>query len=41
MPLGLRMQKPLRWQAGLIDAADVDTVVLVCRRDAAVLAIPA
>jgi SAM-dependent methyltransferase len=36
MPLGLRMQKPLRWQAGLIDAADVDTVVLVCRKDAAV-----
>lgn len=33
MPIGLRMQKPLRWQPGLIDDPDVDTVVVVCRRE--------
>lgn len=32
MPLGLRMQKPLAWQKGLIDGDDVDTVVVVCRK---------
>jgi SAM-dependent methyltransferase len=32
MPIGLRLQKPLRWQSGLIDDADVDTVLLVARR---------
>lgn len=32
MPIGLRMQKPLRLEPGLIDDDDVDTVLLVCRR---------
>jgi SAM-dependent methyltransferase len=32
MPIGLKLQKPLQWHAGLIDDADVDTVLLVCRR---------
>jgi len=31
MPLGLRFQKPLQWQAGLGDNAGVDEVLLVCR----------
>ncbi|HET7300134.1 MAG TPA: class I SAM-dependent methyltransferase [Oleiagrimonas sp.] len=31
MPIGLRLQKRLRWEPGLIDDADVDTVLLVCR----------
>jgi hypothetical protein len=35
MPIGLRMQKPLRWRAGLVDDPGVDTVILVCRRIAA------
>ncbi|MGH8161287.1 MAG: class I SAM-dependent methyltransferase [Gammaproteobacteria bacterium] len=32
MPIGLRRQKPLRFCAGLIDDAKVDTVLLVCRK---------
>lgn len=32
MPIGLRMQKPLRFGDGMIDGAGVDTVLLVCRR---------
>ncbi|HJU26768.1 MAG TPA: methyltransferase domain-containing protein, partial [Rhodanobacteraceae bacterium] len=32
MPLGLRLQKPLQWSEGLVDARDVDEVLLVCRR---------
>ena len=32
MPIGLRMQKPLALQPGLIDDPDVDTVLIVCRR---------
>ncbi|MGH8226021.1 MAG: class I SAM-dependent methyltransferase [Gammaproteobacteria bacterium] len=32
MPLGLRMQKPLSFSAGLVADDDVDTVLLVCRR---------
>lgn len=35
MPIGLRMQKPLRWRTGLVDDPRVDTVILVCRRNAA------
>jgi SAM-dependent methyltransferase len=35
MPLGLRMQKPLRWTNGMTDAPGVDEVLLVCRRDRA------
>ena len=33
LPLGLLLQKPLAWAPGLIDAAGVDEVVLVCRRN--------
>jgi len=32
MPLGLRMQKPLQWSDGLIDAQGVDEVLMVCRK---------
>jgi len=32
MPIGLHLQKPLTFCDGLIDGADVDTVLLVCRR---------
>jgi hypothetical protein len=32
MPLGLLGQKPLVLQPGMIDAREVDTVLLVCRR---------
>ncbi len=32
MPLGVRFQKKLSLQAGVIDMADVDEVLLVCRR---------
>lgn len=32
MPLGLRMQKPLQWSDGMIDAREVDEVLLLCRR---------
>ena len=32
MPIGLRMQKPLRWTDGMIDPRGVDEVLLVCRR---------
>lgn len=34
MPLGLRMQKTLEWKAGLTDDPDVDSILLVCRKDA-------
>ncbi|WP_090450935.1 methyltransferase domain-containing protein [Dyella sp. OK004] len=32
MPLGLRLQKPLQWRAGMGDTAGVDEVLLVCRK---------
>lgn len=32
MPIGLRLQKPLRFADGLIDRSDVDTVLIVCRK---------
>ena len=32
LPLGLFLQKPLTWAPGLIDAANVDEILLVCRR---------
>ncbi len=32
MPLGLKMQKPLRWTDGMIDARGVDEVLLICRK---------
>jgi SAM-dependent methyltransferase len=32
MPLGLRLQKPLHWRAGLAETAGVDEVLLLCRR---------
>ncbi len=32
MPLGMRLQKPLRLTEGLIDTAEVGEVLLVCRR---------
>jgi len=32
MPLGLRFQKPIRLEAGLIDVPGMDQVLLVCRR---------
>ncbi|MGA7966706.1 MAG: methyltransferase domain-containing protein [Gammaproteobacteria bacterium] len=34
MPIGLRLQKPLKFTDGLIDRGDVDTVLIVCRKDA-------
>ena len=34
MPIGLRMQKKLRWQPGLIDDPRVDTALMVCRKQA-------
>ncbi len=33
-PLGLLLQKPLRWREGLPDLANVDEILLVCRRHA-------
>lgn len=33
LPLGLFLQKPLVWSAGLTDVANVDEILLVCRRD--------
>jgi len=33
LPLGLLLQKPLAWAPGLTDVANVDEIVLVCRRD--------
>ena len=33
MPLGLRFQKPLHFEAGMIPTDTVDEVLLVCRRD--------
>jgi SAM-dependent methyltransferase len=35
MPIGLRMQKPLQWTDGMIEARGVDEVLLVCRRRSA------
>ena len=32
MPLGLRLQRPLAFTPGMLDAADVGEVLLVCRR---------
>jgi len=32
LPLGLRMQRPLRWGSGLIDVAGVGELLLACRR---------
>lgn len=32
MPLGLRMQKPLRWQRGMPACEGVDELLLLCRR---------
>jgi len=32
MPLGLRLQRPLAFSPGMIDATDVGEVLLVCRR---------
>ncbi len=32
MPLGLRLQKPLQWKAGLTDEHGIDTTLLVCRK---------
>ena len=32
LPLGLRLQKPLAWAPGLLDVAEVDEILLVCRR---------
>ena len=34
MTIGLRMRKKLRWQPGLIDDPRVDTVLMVCRKQA-------
>ncbi|MDA3913895.1 class I SAM-dependent methyltransferase [Oleiagrimonas sp.] len=34
MPLGLRMQKNLDWKPGLTDQPDIDTTLLVCRKQA-------
>jgi len=33
LPLGLLLQRPLVWSAGLTDVANVDEILLVCRRD--------
>lgn len=33
LPLGLFLQRPLAWSAGLTDVANVDEILLVCRRD--------
>jgi hypothetical protein len=32
MPLGLRFQKSLSFAAGLIDTAEVDEILMVCRK---------
>ena len=32
LPLGLFLQKPLAWTSGLMDVANVDELLLVCRR---------
>ena len=32
LPLGLRLQKPLAWAPGLLDVAEIDEILLVCRR---------
>jgi len=33
LPLGLLLQRPLIWSTGLTDVANVDEILLVCRRD--------
>lgn len=33
LPLGLFLQRPLVWSTGLTDVANVDEILLVCRRD--------
>jgi len=35
MPMGLRFQKPLEFNAGMMDLEKVDEILLVCRRAAA------
>ena len=35
MPIGVALQKPLRWASGMIDASGVDEVLLVCRKNSA------
>jgi hypothetical protein len=35
MPLGVALQKRLRWKDGMIDTVGVEEVLLVCRRDTA------
>ncbi len=32
MPLGLRFQKPLNFGAGLIETADIDEILMICRK---------
>jgi hypothetical protein len=32
MPLGLRLQKPLNFGAGLIETADIDEILMICRK---------
>jgi SAM-dependent methyltransferase len=32
MPLGLRAQKPLDWQPGLLDTTGVDEALMICRK---------
>jgi hypothetical protein len=32
MPLGLRLQKPLNFGAGLIETADLDEILMICRK---------
>ena len=32
MPLGVRFQKPLQWQGGMVDTDEVDEILLVCQR---------
>jgi SAM-dependent methyltransferase len=35
MPLGVALQKRLRWSEGMVDTVGVEEVLLVCRRDTA------
>jgi hypothetical protein len=35
MPMGLRFQKPLEFNAGMMELEKVDEILLVCRRAAA------
>jgi hypothetical protein len=34
MPLGLRFQKELKFEPGMIPCGDVDEIIMVCRKDA-------